>query len=105
FCRVVAQDELAMLAPTFSDAIARSVQLGQLLRNCIALGPWAAAAAIAKRKLAVAPADGEARSLLTRAETALASGPSVGRNDPCPCGNGRRAQHGEGGPGAAGSAA
>jgi tetratricopeptide (TPR) repeat protein len=90
FCRVVAQDELAMLAPTFSDAIARSLQLGQLLRNCIALGQWAAAAAIAKRKLAVAPADGEARSLLTRAETALASGPSVGRNDPCPCGSGRR---------------
>ena len=34
--------------------------------------------------------DGEARSLLTRAETAMASGPSVGRNDPCPCGSGKR---------------
>src|SRR6476659_6748141 len=63
FCRVVAQDELAMLAPTFSDAIARSLQLGQLLRNCIALGQWAAAAAIAKRKLAVAPAAGATNSV------------------------------------------
>src|SRR5882672_59830 len=40
FCRVVPQDELAALAPGFSDAIARSLQLGQLLRNCIALGQW-----------------------------------------------------------------
>ena len=38
FCRVVPPGELAQLAPTFSDAIARSPQLAQLLRNCYALG-------------------------------------------------------------------
>jgi len=90
FCRVVAQDELATLAPAFSDAIARSIQLGQLLRNCIALGQWTAAAALATRRLAAIPEDAEARKLLARAESALASGPSVGRNDPCPCGSGKR---------------
>jgi len=38
FCRVVPEPELAALAPQISDAIARSLQLGQLVRNCIALG-------------------------------------------------------------------
>ena len=90
FCRVVPQDELAALAPDFSDAIARSLQLGQLLRNCIALGQWSAAAALARRRLAASPDDGEAKGLLSRADAALASGPVVGRNDPCPCGSGKR---------------
>ena len=90
FCRVVPEQELAELAATFSDAIARSLQLGQLLRNCIALGQWSAAAALARRRLAVVPGDREARALLARAETAIASGPTVGRNDPCPCGSGKR---------------
>jgi tetratricopeptide (TPR) repeat protein len=105
FCRVVAQDELAALAPTFSDAIARSIQLGQLLRNCIALGQWTAAAALANRRLAASPSEGEARTLLARAEAALASGPSVGRNDPCPCGSGKRYKQCHGALGAAGSGA
>jgi len=90
FCRVVPQHELAALAATFSDAIARSLQLAQLLRNCIALGQWTAAAALAQRRLAASPDDSEARVLLARAEAGLASGPAVGRNDPCPCGSGKR---------------
>ena len=90
FCRVVPQDELAALAPTLSDAIARSLQLAQLLRNCIALGQWPAAAALAQRRLMAVPDDNEARALLARAEAGLASGPVVGRNDPCPCGSGKR---------------
>jgi tetratricopeptide (TPR) repeat protein len=90
FCRVVAQDDLAALAPVLSDAIARSLQLGQLLRNCIALGQWKAAAALARRRLAASGDDAEARTLLARAEAGLASGPVVGRNDPCPCGSGKR---------------
>ena len=93
FCRVVPEPELAELAVGFSDAIAGSLQLGQLLRNCIALGQWSAAAALARRRLAVLPDDGEARTLLARAETALASGPTAGRNDPCPCGSGKRYKH------------
>jgi Flp pilus assembly protein TadD len=90
FCRVVPAAELATLAAGFSDAIARSIQLGQLLRNCIALAQWDAAAALARRRLAAAPGDAEARALLARAEAGLARGPLVGRNDPCPCGSGKR---------------
>ena len=90
FCRVVPEPELAALAPQFSDAIARSLQLGQLVRNCIALGQSTAAVALARRRLAASPDDAETKSLLARAEAALASGPVVGRNDPCPCGSGRR---------------
>src|SRR4029079_17496838 len=60
FCRVVPPAELAELAPGFTDAIARSIQLGQLLRNCIALAQWDAAAALARRRLAAMPGDSEA---------------------------------------------
>jgi tetratricopeptide (TPR) repeat protein len=90
FCRVVPQHELAALAPQFSDAIARSPQLGQLLRNCVALGQWIAAIALARRRLAALPGDDETQALLARGEAALASGPVVGRNEPCPCGSGKR---------------
>jgi tetratricopeptide (TPR) repeat protein len=90
FCRVEPPAELAALAPRLSDAIARSIQFGQLLRNCIALAQWDAAAAFARRRLAAMPADAEAAGLLARAEAGIASGPAVARNDPCPCGSGKR---------------
>ncbi len=90
FCRVVPPAELAVLATTFSDAIARSIQCGQLLRNCIALAQWDAAAALARRRLAATPGDAESAALLARAEAGLATGPVVGRNDPCPCGSSKR---------------
>jgi len=90
FCRVVPEPELAALAPQISDAIARSLQLGQLVRNCIALGQSSAAVALARRRFAASPDDPEAKALLARAEAALAGGPVVGRNDPCPCGSGKR---------------
>jgi tetratricopeptide (TPR) repeat protein len=90
FCRVVPPAELAALASGFSDAIARSIQLGQLLKNCIALAQWDAAAALAQRRLRAMPDDAPTRALLARAEARLASGPAVGRNEPCPCGSGKR---------------
>ena len=55
FCRTVQPDALAALVPGFSDAIARSPQIAQLLRNCVALGQWAPSIAIAKRMLASMP--------------------------------------------------
>ena len=90
FARVVPEAEIASLAPTFGDAIARSPQLAQLLRNCVALGQWTAAAALARRRLAAQPGDGEATALLAQAEANAARGPTGGRNDPCPCGSGKR---------------
>jgi tetratricopeptide (TPR) repeat protein len=90
FCRTVAPAEIAVLAPGFSDAIARSPQLAQLARNCNALGLWRAVAAIARRILAANPGDGEAATLLAQAESSLARPPVVGRNEPCPCGSGKK---------------
>ena len=55
FCRTVPPAEIAALAPAFSDEIARSPQLLALLRNCVALGQWDAARAIARRILAASP--------------------------------------------------
>ena len=100
FCRVVPPAELAALAPGFSDAIAVSPQLAQLLRNCVALAQWTAAAAIARRILAARPGADDARALLTQAEANVARGPTAGRNEPCPCGSGKRFKHCHGAGGA-----
>jgi tetratricopeptide (TPR) repeat protein len=93
FCRVVAADELAALPALFSDAIARSPQLAQLLRNCIALGQWHPAIALARRRLAAVPEDAEAAMLLQKAEAAAQPLAVAGRNEPCPCGSGKRFKH------------
>ena len=90
FCRTVPPDEIAALAPEFSDAIARSPQLLQLLRNCSALGQWGAVAAIGRRILAAVPDHPEAATLLANGLRHAAAPPAVARNDPCPCGSGKR---------------
>ena len=101
FCRVVPPASLATLATGFSDAILRSPQLAQLLRNCVALGQWQPAIAIARRMLAAAPGHAEASALLAQSEAALARGAGIGRNEPCPCGSGKRYKQCHGAPGAA----
>jgi Flp pilus assembly protein TadD len=101
FCRVVPAAELALLAPTFSDAIARSPQAVALLRNCLALGQWPAAAALARRIVGVRPDDPEALALAAVAERNAAAPPTAGRNDPCPCGSGKKFKHCHGALGAA----
>src|SRR5581483_11878539 len=93
FVRVVPQAELASLVVQLPDAIARSPQAAQLLRNCMALGYWDAAVALATRRLAAQPDDAQAQALLARARENAARGPAVGRNDPCPCGSGKRYKH------------
>jgi tetratricopeptide (TPR) repeat protein len=90
FCRVVPEDELSALVVHFTPAIARSPQLAQLGRNCLALGQWRAAAAIFARILEDDPANDVAAAGLATARSSLASAPVAGRNDPCPCGSGKR---------------
>ena len=92
FCRVLPEDEIAALAPGFPDAIARSPQLLSLMRNCAAMGQWRAALAIAyahargrRRACRSAP-----RCATMRPRSAVAAAAAVGRNDPCPCGSGKR---------------
>jgi len=80
------------LAPSFSDAIACSLQIGQRLRNCAAMGQWTAATAIAQRMLKARPEHADARALVARAQ-ANAEHALAGRDDPCPCSSGSRHKH------------
>ncbi len=103
FSRTVPPAEIASLAPWFSDAIARSPQLLQLLRNCSALGQWTAAMAIARRILAVEPGQSEAIAMLAVAERNAMHPAAVGRNERCPCGSGKKYKHCHGAIGAGNS--
>ena len=93
FCRVVPPAELTELARAFTPAIARSPQLLQLGRNCVALGQWRTAAAIFGRILDEIPDHAEARAGLAKASSSAAGAAQAGRNDPCPCGSGKRYKH------------
>ena len=90
FCRTVPEDEIAALAPAFSDAIARSPQMLSLMRNCAAMGQSRAALALASRILAAEAGHEEAERVRADAERGVARGQGVGRNDPCPCGSGKK---------------
>jgi tetratricopeptide (TPR) repeat protein len=90
FWQVMPPSELASLPPMFSDGIARSPQLVHLLNNCVTAAQWGPAIAIAQRILLTDPAREDVRALLARAEGNAARGLGVGRNDPCPCGSGKR---------------
>ncbi len=93
FVRVMPAAELAALAPAFSDAIARSPQLAQLVKNAVAAGMGHAAVALAERRLRALPDDADARALKDEAQRSSAQAPAAGRNDPCPCGSGKRYKH------------
>jgi len=90
FARVESDATIAALAPAVSDAIARSPQMHSLMRNCVALGQAQAALAIANRIVAAVPDHEEALRVRADAGRALARGPAAGRNEPCPCGSGKR---------------
>jgi len=100
FWQVMPPAELAILPAQFSDSIARSEQLSHLLNNCRMSGQWAPTIAIARRILAANPARDDVRALLAQAEDNAARGVGVGRNDPCPCGSGKRYKHCHGAMGA-----
>ena len=93
FCRFVPAGELPELVRWFTPEIARSLQLLQLGRNCVALGQWRAAEAIFRRILAEIPTHAEALAQCAVASRNAAVASVVGRNDPCPCGSGKRYKH------------
>jgi tetratricopeptide (TPR) repeat protein len=104
FCRVVPPEEIVQLVRHFTPAIARSPQMAQLGRNCIAMGQWHAAAAIFQCILSALPGDAAAAAGLATATANANAMPVVNRNDPCPCGSGKRYKHCHGAAGAASSA-
>jgi tetratricopeptide (TPR) repeat protein len=93
FCRVATPEELTGLVAYFTPDIARSPQLAQLARNCLAMGQWSTAAAIFARILEANPSDAPAAVGLATAKSHAAALPPAGRNDPCPCGSGKRYKH------------
>lgn len=93
FCRVVPPDELTALAPQFTPAIARSPQLRRLAQNCLAMGQRQAAAAILRRILDEAPGDEVLAATLAKLAATASTRPPAGRNEPCPCGSGKRYKH------------
>ena len=103
FCRVMPPAELSAMAEHFSPAIARSPQLLQLGRNCLAMGLWEPARAIFRRILDADPDHAEARSARETAEANAAAPMHAGRNEPCPCGSGKRFKHCHGAIGATSS--
>ena len=105
FCRVVPPEELVQLVQHFTPAIARSPQLAQLGRNCLAMSQWHAATAIFRCILETLPGDAAAAAGLATANAHALSLPLVGRNEPCPCGSGKRYKHCHGAAGAPAAAA
>lgn len=93
FPRVMKQHELAPLVAQLSDEVTRSPQCLQLLRNARALSQWQVVRALAQRMLATSPADAEVEAALGEAVARDRPHAAVGRNDPCPCGSGRRFKH------------
>ena len=90
FSRIVPADELTALVVHFTPTIARSPQLLQLGRNCLAMGMWRPAAAIFRRILDEMPGHPEAEVSLASAAANAAAPRTAGRNEPCPCGSGKR---------------
>jgi tetratricopeptide (TPR) repeat protein len=90
FARVLPSRELAQVAALFADDVARSPQCLQLLRNARALGQWQAVTALARRMLAATPGHTEASAAAAEAAAREEAYAGVGRNDPCPCGSGKR---------------
>ncbi|HEX3633784.1 MAG TPA: DUF5672 family protein, partial [Casimicrobiaceae bacterium] len=90
FCRVVPENELTELIAEFTPSIVRRRACLQLGLNCLALAQWRAASAIFRRILDEEPAHPIAANGLATAEARAAVLPAAGRNDPCPCGSGKR---------------
>ncbi|MBN9426963.1 MAG: glycosyltransferase [Burkholderiales bacterium] len=103
----VRDDELPTLAAMMPAPVVGSVQYAQLIKNYLDLKRPHAAVALLQRRLQCQPQDREAAALLARLQAAAQSSASpraaaapaaspaaaaraVGRNDPCPCGSGKR---------------
>ncbi len=106
FWQVLSNDELIAFARTAPEAIAEGLGFGSLTRNLVDLKRSEVASEFVTRRLASVPGDPAALSLRTRLADALRSNasatptasavsdvvvkPPASRNDPCPCGSGKR---------------
>ncbi len=93
FWRVVSADDLDALCGEMSDVIAASPQLEQLARNYLNLGRWREASLVLERILGTVPARADLEELLRTCRSNAERTPAARRNDPCPCGSGKRYKH------------
>ncbi|MEO7256153.1 MAG: DUF5672 family protein [Casimicrobium sp.] len=114
FWQVFSDDELVDFARTAPQAIAQGLGFGALARNLIDLKRVDVAPAFVARRLAEVPDEPSTLALQARLNAASSVAPTVepsvkapsSRNDPCPCGSGKRYKdcHGKLGAAAAGPA-
>jgi tetratricopeptide (TPR) repeat protein len=116
FWQVLSDEELIVFSRTAPEAIAQDMGFSALTKNLVDLKRKAVASEFLTRQLASVPHDTSARELRERlltATTAAASAltsvdaaikPPASRNDPCPCGSGKRYKECHGKIGAAASA-
>ena len=85
--------DLAVFLNMATRAILGSVQCLQLARNYAELGRHEEALMVLRKIVAAHPTQAEATQLLARligGTAAISPAKPVGRNDPCPCGSGKR---------------
>ena len=91
---VLPQQELAGFVAALANPSVASRQYLQLCKNYVELGCMEEATVMLNRRLEVVPDDGEAGTLLASLASPQAGVPPeqpvLGRNDPCPCGSGKR---------------
>ncbi|MGC2047419.1 MAG: DUF5672 family protein [Gallionella sp.] len=91
---VLPQMELDGFVAKLANSSVASRQYIQLCKNYVELGCLEEAGIMLKRRLEVAPDDNESRKLFELLASPQAgvppAQPMLGRNDPCPCGSGKR---------------
>jgi hypothetical protein len=90
FWMIFQKADLAVFLNMATPAILGSVQCLQLAKNYAELGRKEEATMVLHKILAAHPAAAEAMQLLARLNGAGAAVKPVGRNEPCPCGSGKR---------------
>ncbi len=92
--RFVTDEELPGLVANMPRSTLGSIQFRQLARNLLDLKRPAGARTLLAARLNAYPADAESRQWLAALDASAApTRPAVGRNEPCPCGSGKRYKH------------
>lgn len=94
----VADEEIPALIEAMPRSVLASIQLRQLAKNLIDLKRLVAARSVLTRRLSAFPDDGDCARMLAaldppRRQPLTTASKTTGRNDPCPCGSGKRYKH------------
>ena len=90
---VLSDDEVPSVVDALPHSVLGSVQALSLAKNFIDLKRIDAARYLLERRLKAFPADDRAAAMLAGTRAPQFRGALPGRNDPCPCGSGKRFKH------------